>query len=182
MALYNPLLVKRLEQELEKHPESKSFCSLAQIHFANNELKKAEQICLKGMAHNPSYSPAYILLSRIYKKKGQSTQAIQLLNQAKELNPDNPNIYKILGEIYKQQKDLKNTLKAYKMVAFLKPEDQTAQAIVQHLEKLLASPLSEKPSQTTSKESSFRPLNRKDSQKLALLNRILARVEIYKTR
>lgn len=180
MALYNPLLIKKLEEHLKKDPRSKSFCSLAQIYFAQGELEKAEKLCLEGLIHNPSYSQAYVILAEIYRKKNQVEKAIPLLIKAKELNPDNPNVYKNLAEIYKAKNDLEKTFNAYKMVAFLKPDDETAIKTVQHLEKVMAGQATES-KQTTEQQKEgkvfSKALSEKEKQKLAKLNKILARVE-----
>ncbi len=179
MALYNPLLVKKLEEHLKKDPGSRSFCSLAQIYCAQGEWDKAEKLCLEGLAHNPSYSPAYVLLAEIYKSQDLTDKAIKYLTRAKECNPENPNIYKNLGDIYKKQNDLEKSLQAYKMLAFLKPGDKTASATVQHLEKIMGGPIDIRQVKGHGKKPS-KPLSEKDSQKLAKLNKILARVEMYK--
>ena len=182
MALYNPLLIKKLDEHLKKDPCSKSFCSLAQIYFSSGELEKAEKLCLEGLVHHPFYSPAYVVLSGIYRRQGRIEQAIQLLTKAKELNPDNPQIYKSLGEIYKKQNDIEKTLNAYKMVMFLKPGDKTAVETVRHLEKVIDHPLTEPDLAKDSKKDaqpSSKSFSKKESQKLAKLNQILARVEIH---
>lgn len=183
MALYNPLLVKKLEEILKKDPSSKSFCSLAYIYRSKGELEKAEKLCLEGLVYNPSYSQAYVLLGEIYREQKKMKKAIKVLNKAKELNPDNPNIYKNLGEIYKKQNDMEKTLDAYKMVLFLKPGDKTAVLTVKHLEKVLGRHLtaqSQKESGEKEAKLSFsKPLSEKESQRLAKLNKILARVENY---
>lgn len=178
MALYNPLLIKKLSAHLKKDPGSKSFCVLAQIYFSMGEAEKAEKLCLEGLAHNPSYSPAYLILSGIYKKQGLMEKALQFLNKAKALNPDNPSIYKSLGEIYKKQNDMDKTLESYKMVAFLRPGDKTAIATIRHLEKMRgqpAPPEEDKASQAFPSES----LSERDTQKLAKLNKILALVDMF---
>ena len=178
VALYNPLLVKRLEEHLKKDPSSKSFCSLAQIYHSKGEWEKAEKVCLEGLIYNPSYTQAYVVLGEIYKSQGKIKKAIKCLTQAKERNPDNPNIYKNLGEIYKQQNDIEKTLNAYKMMAFLKPWDKTAISTVQHLEKMLSRQwIAPKPAERDQKE--LKTLSEKESQKLLKLNKILAHVENY---
>lgn len=183
MALYNPLLVKRLEEILKKDPSSKSFCALAQIYHSRGETERAEKLCLEGLVYNPSYSQAYALLGEIYRDQGKVDKAIEFLNKAKELNPDNPNIYKNLGEIYKKQNDIEKTLNAYKMALFLKPGDKIATLTVEHLEKVLDKNLTDA-SQTKDDKKKERPSSSKaffgeQSRKLAKLNKILARVENY---
>ena len=182
VALYNPLLVKKLEEHLEKDPSSKSFCSLAQIYHSKGDLEKAEKVCLEGLIYNPSYSQAYVVLGEIYRSQGKIKKAIKCFIQAKECNPDNPNIYKNLGEIYKKQNDIEKTLNAYKMMAFLKPGDKMAMSTVQHLEKMVVEQWIV-PSQTEGgkKETKAfsKTLSERESQKLSKLNKILAHVEIY---
>ena len=183
MALYNPLLIKKLEEILKQDPASKFFCSLAQIYLSKGEVGKAEKLCLEGLIYNPSHSQAYVILAEIYKTQGQVKKAIKCLNKAKEFNPDNPNIYKNLAEIHRKNNDMEKTLNAYKMVSFLKPGDKTAIFSVQHLEKVLGKQLTEqKQTKTIPKEiKTFAPkaLSGKENQKLAKLNKILARVENY---
>ena len=185
MALYNPLLVKRLEQILKKEPDSKSFCALAHIYRSQGELEKAEKLCLEGLIYHPSYSQAYLLLGEIYRDQKQIEKAIKFLNKAKELNPDNPNIYKNLGEIYKKQGDMEKTLNAYKMVLLLKPEDKTAILTVKHLEKIfvrdITVPEQTENSKKEKKLSSSKTVSEQENQKLTKLNKILARIENYIT-
>lgn len=166
---------------MKKEPGSRSFCSLAQIYYSQGELEKAEKLCLEGLIYNPSYSQAYVILAEIYRDQDYMEKAIKCLTRAKEFNPENPNIYKNLGEIYRKQNDLKKTLQAYKMVLFLKPEDKTAISTVQHLEKIISGS-TDRGQVKGDKQKNLKTLSNKESQKLAKLNKILARVEIYKDR
>ena len=179
MDLYNPLLVKKLEENLKKDPGSRSFCSLVQIYYSQGELEKAEKLCLEGLVYNPSYSQAYVILAEIYRSQGHIEKAVRYLTRAKEFNPENPNIYKNLGEIYRKQNDLKKTLQAYKMMLFLKPEDKTAISTVQHLEKIVSGS-ADGEQKKGDKQKFLKTLSEKENQKLAKLNKILARVEIYR--
>ena len=189
MDLYSPQLIKKLEEEITKNPQSKSFSSLAHIYYKTGEIEKAKELCLQGLKHHPSHSQALILLAEIHYKKNQWDEAVQLLNQAKELNPDNPHIYKNLAQIYKKQNQPEKTLLAYKMLVFLSPNDSTAVASVQHLEKILRPPLvflEEKnlsiKNDLTGNEDTVRKsqkLSEKQNEKLMKLNQILARVENY---
>ena len=188
MDLFNPLLVKKLEEILKKDPSSKSFCSLAQIYCSQSEFQKAERLCLEGLVHNPSYSQGYVILGEVYKAKGELEKAIKVLNKARECNPDNPNIYKNLAEIYKKKNDLEKTLDAYKMLSFVKPEDKTARASIPHLEKVLGYQLVKKGLKgegqniSEKKASAYNSLSLKKKEKLLKLKRILARVENYMNR
>ena len=190
MVLYSPRLIKKLEEDIKKNPQSKSFCSLAYIYYKQGDIQKAKTVCLQGLKHCPSYSQAYILLAEIYYKENQLSEAIKLLNKAKELNPDNPHIYKKLAQIYKKQNQPEQTLKAYKMLAFLSPNDSTAILSVQHLEKILRpSLISSSGKKERLQEESFATKNKnlllkqkislKQNQRLIKLNQILARVENY---
>ena len=191
MSLYSPRLIKKLEEDIKKNPQSRSFCSLARIYYKQGDIQRAKRLCLQGLKHSSSYSQAYILLAEIYYKENQLDEAVKLLNKAKELNPENPHIYKNLAQIYKKQKQPEKTLKAYKMLAFLSPNDSTAILSVQHLEKILRPPLVssfdqqiELPKKESAREPS-RPsalfkgqtLSKKQNLRLIKLNQILARVE-----
>ena len=195
MDLYNPHLIKKLEEDIKKNPKSKSFSILANIYYRKSEIQKAKELCMEGLKHHPFYSPALILLSEIHFKEEQYDLAIKLLNQAKELNPENPRIYKNLAQIYKKQKNAEKALSAYKMLAFLSPNDSTAISSAQHLEKILRPPLvsvddnklSAKKEQAESVLSEKEKLEtyqqekltKHQKEKLIKLNQILARVETY---
>ncbi|MDE0091896.1 MAG: tetratricopeptide repeat protein [Oligoflexia bacterium] len=191
MVLYNPRLIKKLEKELKKDPQSKTFCVLAQIYYKQGEMQKAKSVCLQGLEYHPRYSQAYVLLAEIYYKENELTKAVKLLNQAKELNPENPHIYKNLAQIYKKQKQPEKALNAYKMLAFLSSNDSTAISSIQHLEKILRPSLivpsereelsKEEGNVSQSKNESVEKvkLSQKQNKKLMKLNQILARVENY---
>ena len=166
MSLYNPALIKKLEEELKKDPGSKSFCALAQIYHAEGKSDKAEQLCLKGLKLHPRHSSAYVLLAEIYKNQKKDDQALKCLNHAKKLNPDNPNNYKNLAEIYRRQNNMEQTLSAYKILAFLKPTDKTARSAIPLLEKVLG-------------QTGPKSLSKKESQNLAKLQKILSLIELY---
>jgi len=174
MALYNPLLIKKLKEHIQKNPKSKSFCTLAQMYFSMGDLEKAEELCDQGLKHHPSFSQAYVILGQIYKSQDKLEKAIQFFNKAKALNPDNPHVYKNLVEIYKLQNNLEKTLEAYKMINALLPEDQTAVSHIQHLEKLINSSDVAK----NLKPSSQVSLSEEKIRRLARLNQILARMEV----
>ena len=183
MSLFNPLLIKKLEEILKKNSASKSFCSLAQMYYLDGELKKAEDLCLKGLIHHPSFSQAYVLLGEIYKDQGELKKAFHNFNKAKELNPDNSNIYKNLAIIYKKENNIEQTLNAYKMVSFLNPGDPTASAAIKYLEKILYKKLTknnQKPSQKQDTKAFLsQPPSPKQNKKLVRLNKLLAQVENY---
>jgi len=186
--------MKKYKSLLLKNPKSKVFYPLAQIYRLNNQLQEAEKICLQGLKHHPNYATGYILLAKIYRAQKQNQKAFKSLNQAKELSPDNYQIYQLLGELYREQKDIEKTLSAFKMVAFIRPWDQTAKKTIQHLENSLsrqnqwiqnsknkqAAIHSAAPSQQNQKTSDSLPPPSKTStkiHKLQRLQKLLSRVE-----
>ncbi|MCY4321952.1 MAG: hypothetical protein OXC37_06100 [Bdellovibrionaceae bacterium] len=191
MALYSPALIKKLEEDLKKNPQSQSFCSLAYIYYKQGDIEKARDICLKGSAYHPSYAPAYILLAEIHYKEDKLDTALELLNKAKELNSKNPNVYKQLAQIYKKKNEPEKTLEAYRMLVFLSPNDSTALSSFHHLEKILnpSSSLSNKDNQQKenfSKQTQSeiylknkKTISPKEERKLEKLNQILARIDNY---
>ena len=180
MALFNPLLVKKLEEIFRKNPANKSFCSLAQIYYSQSDFEKAEKVCLEGLVHNPFYSQAYVILGNIYKNRGEVNRALAVLNKAREHNPENPNIYRSLAELYVKKKDMEKTLNAYKMLNLLKPEDKTARMAVRHLEKVLCKDLiqpEEKSPESISSDSSISRISSSKFHRLKKLQLLLAKVE-----
>ena len=137
MDLFNPFLVKTYQDILDKNPDSKVFCPLAQIYRMKNETEKAKELCRRGIRHNPSYSAGYIVLARIHIEENDRDSALSVLNSARELSPENPKIYRLFGELYQKSNDIEKTLWAFKMVLFLRPWDKTARKIVRQLERSL---------------------------------------------
>lgn len=175
MNLFNPLLIKKYKNILQKNPESKVFCSLAQIYYMQKKFQAAKELCQKGLKACPHLSTAYILLAKIYKQENKFEKALEHLTRAKELNPDNYQIYQLLGEIYRQNQDLENTLLSFKMVVFLRPWDVTAQNTVQHLEKMLGQKELTPMSSTPTSEDELK--NYKKAKQLQILQKLLSRVE-----
>ena len=138
MDLFNPFLIKKYESLLKKNPYSKIFCPLAQIYRSRKELKKAQEICKKGLQSNPSYFMGYIVQAQIYKDQGRFKESLGSLHQAKALSPDNVKTYQLYGEIYMEQKDIERTLSAFKMILFLRPSDAFAKKVVEQLEDALS--------------------------------------------
>ena len=181
---YNPRLIKELETLVEKDPDSKYFCSLAQIYFATGRQEQAEKLCLNGLLKHPFYSQAYIILGEIYKEREEPEKALPLFEKAREMNPDNPNIYKNLAVIYKSQNSIEKTLQAYKKWSLLSPGNEMLSQTVQHLEKVLG--LSEKSSNGNEMAEweeggslSQGPLSDKNRLKLDKLHKILEKTEKF---
>lgn len=167
MSLYKEGLLKELEENLKKHPDSKSFSTLAQIYYDRGDKSKAKSLCLEGLKRCPSHLPAYLLLAEIEIKEGQIDTAIQYLNKAKEIQPKHPGIYEKLAQVYTSQGKVEEVLQAYKTLAMLQPNNQMALDHISYLEKIAV------PTQ---------PLQNKDSlsqKKLFKLNQILARVDNF---
>ena len=190
MDMFNPLLVKKYEEILKANPQSKVFCSLAQVYRMEKNLKKAEKICLQGISHNPSYSAGYVLLAKIHRDSNKIDRALAILNQAKELGPENHQVYQLLGEIYREKREPLKTLSAFKMVLFLKPWDQTAKKTVEHLETMLlvekavekteeaAAPKSARETKQKARAPDFLDLKKgKKRKKMQRLQKILSRLE-----
>ena len=174
MDLFNPILVKKYEDILTQHPESKVFYPLAQIYRMKKQLKKAEELCLEGLTHHPNHSPAYITLAQIYRDQHKIEKSIKTLKKAQELSPDNPQIYQIFGEIYQDQKNMEKSLWAYKMVLFLSPWDSFAKKIVEQLEKPL---LKEETSYATPTAVSLQSKTLTQKKKMEKLQKLLRLVD-----
>ena len=183
MSNYNPRLIKELEVLVEQDPNSKYFCSLAQIYLATGRQEQAEKLCLKGLLRRPFHSQAYIILGEIYKEREEVEKALSLFEKAREMNPDNPNIYKNLAEIYRSQNHIEKTFQAYKKWNLLSPENEMVCKTVQHLEKILGMTYSKVDQQTKDSESPkvSTPLSNKNKLKLDKLHKMLEKTESFMT-
>lgn len=175
----NPLLVKRYENILVEDPKSKIFCPLAQIYILKKDLKKAEEVCLKGIEHNPNYAKGHITLAKIYVEQKKWDEALKTVGYAKNISPDSHQIYQILASIYTEKKDLEKTLAAHKMLIFMRPWDKETSKTIHHLEKILSLQKDQnlQPSLNQKIDQIDSSKNRKSVEQIKALQKLLAHID-----
>ncbi len=101
-------------------------------------IDEALRISELGVKKHPHFPSGRVALGKILIEKKQYKQAIEQLTVAVELSPENILGHSLLGESYLQLREMKLALKAFKMVLFLNPSDERANATVRKLESLTA--------------------------------------------
>ena len=178
MDFFSPSLVKKYKDILKSTPGSTAFCPLAQVYRMRKDLKKAEKLCLHGLKHNPRHLGGHIALAQTHRDQGNWKEALKYLNKAKNIDPDSPKVYGLMGEIYRDRKDLESSLKAFKMVLFLKPWSKFAEQMVQQLEGAVHSETPEpfhSPSLDTKNNPNLLRLSRE--QRIKKLQKLLSHIE-----
>ncbi len=134
----NQAIMKRYLMIYKKNPRSKVFALLADIYRKKGETDKAFRLCQQGLKEHPQFALGHIAMALILMDINKLEMAVSALEKATDLAPENIFAYKTLGQVCLQLKNPEKTLKAYKMVLFLDPENKTAQNIVKKLEPMTA--------------------------------------------
>ena len=163
MSFYSAEFIKALKKELQEHPRSRSFSTLAHVYYTEGDLEKAKSLCLEGLKYHPSSFAPYLLLADIYITQKDFDLALKALNQAQDIQPNNAKLYEKMATIYIKKGQLEQTLQAYKRLLLIQPHHQVALDYVSYLEKII------RPQKAFSVSAS-------NQEKMNKLNQILARV------
>ena len=82
-------------------------------HLANNQYRKAIELCQQVIERFPEFAEAYKTKGNIFQKLDQLSQAIECYKKAIEIDPEYTEVYANLGGIYAQQKQWKHSIIYY---------------------------------------------------------------------
>ncbi len=128
--------MKRYLMIYKKNPRSKVFALLADLYRKKGEIDKAFNLCRRGVQEHPQFVLGHIALALTLLDMNKLEMAAESLEKAIELAPENIFAYKTLGQIWLRLKNPEKTLRAYKMVLFLDPENKPAKNILKKLETM----------------------------------------------
>lgn len=134
----SPEFVERYQIEFAKNPQSRIFAPLAEAYRQMGLLQEAHDICLKGVQYHPQFAGGRVAFARVLLERKEHEQALLQLEKAVQISPDNLLAQSLMGELLLEMRRPKEALKAFKMVLFLKPDDEKAQKAVRKWEFLSA--------------------------------------------
>lgn len=134
----NPEFVERYQLELQKDPRSRVFAPLAEAYRKMGLIEEARRICERGVGFHKNFAGGHVAYAKVLLDLKLPDAAVPHLETACKLSPDNLMAHSLLGETLLQVRRPKDALKAFKMVLFLNPNDQRAQAAVRKWEFLTA--------------------------------------------
>ncbi len=74
--------IAKCQTILDANPNSQIFAALAEAYRKKGMVKKALDICLKGLEKHPDYGSAYLVLARVFYDKGDYIEANRHLKKA----------------------------------------------------------------------------------------------------
>ena len=134
----NPEFVERYQLELQKDPKSRVFAPLAEAYRKMGLIEEARRICERGVSYHKNFAGGHVAYAKVLLDLKLPDAALPHLETACKLSPDNLLAHSLLGDTLLQLRKPKDALKAFKMVLFLNPGDQRAQAAVKKWEFLTA--------------------------------------------
>jgi tetratricopeptide (TPR) repeat protein len=138
MSKIDASLLEQYQQLLQKDPSSQVFAPLAEGYRERGMLKEAEKILRDGLKKHPSMVTGLVVFAKVLRDLGDFNGALQQLDAALSAAPENLLAYQLRAETYLQLKKPKEALKSFKMLLFLNPQHQKAQAAIKKLESLTA--------------------------------------------
>lgn len=146
----NTGFIERYQIVLEKDPKSRVFAPLAEAYRKMGLLTEAKNLCEKGLEVHPQFSSGIVALARILMDLNNFEDAIIHLKKALDLSPENILAQNLYAKCLLELKKPLEALKAYKMLLFLTPQHEEAQAMVKKLEALEADEMEEEMFEMTS--------------------------------
>jgi len=116
-------------------------------------IDEAFELAERGVRMHPDFAGGHIALARIFIEKKLFDKAVGELTLAAELSPDNILAFQLLGETQMELRRPKEALKAFKMVLFLNPLHDRAQAMVRKWEFLTADEFEDEAFEWSSKDT-----------------------------
>ncbi len=138
MALPNAEFIERCQIEYAGNPASRVFAPLSEAYRRMGLLSEAMEVATRGVKLHPNFAAGRIAYARLMIEKKSFVEAVEQLKRASELSPDNILAFQLLGETYLELRRPKEALNAFKMVLFLNPLHERAQAMVRKWEFLTA--------------------------------------------
>ena len=127
-------LLNKYEKILKEDKSSVVFAPLAEIYRKSGEIKKAIEICYKGLKENPDYLSGRIVLANCYYEIEDYQQALKTISSYVAGNLENNLLQKLWGKINLELGNEDIALECFKKLLFLFPGDSELSEIVENLE------------------------------------------------
>ena len=128
--------IARLSERYNKDPKSKIFVQLADAYRKSNMIDEALEILNKGLAFNPNYPLAYLILGKCYFDKRMYEKAKESFGKTLNYDPQNIVALRMLAQICETTKDEEGQMEAYRGILAIDPFDAPAKEKLTYLESL----------------------------------------------
>jgi tetratricopeptide (TPR) repeat protein len=115
--------VERLQNQLDRDPNSKVFLPLAEEYRRSKMPEEAIFVLEEGIKRNPTYSAAKIALARAYLEINELMKAKKTIDEILSKMPHHPLAVKLHGDISFREGDFLEARKSYELVKQLNPMD-----------------------------------------------------------
>ncbi len=122
-----------MPDELSIDSKTLIFATLADVYLTSGMIDEAISILKDGLARNPNYTLAKIILGRAYYLKGETDQALKVLEAIYEEAQDSENENLYLAHCYKRQSRYDLARKHYEAVLRINAENKEAQKELNNL-------------------------------------------------
>lgn len=102
------------------------FATLADVYLSSGMIDEAISILKDGLARNPNYTLAKIILGRAYYMKGETEQALKVLEAIYDEAQDSENENLFLAHCYKRQAEFDKARKHYEAVLKINADNKDA--------------------------------------------------------
>jgi tetratricopeptide (TPR) repeat protein len=128
--------IARLSERYNKDPKSKIFVQLADAYRKSNMIDEALEILNKGLAFNPNYPLAYLILGKCYFDKRMYEKAKESFGKTLNYDPQNIVALRMLAQTCEATKDEDGQMEAYRGILTIDPFDTQAKEKLTQLESL----------------------------------------------
>ncbi|MGB3341529.1 MAG: hypothetical protein WBB37_08625 [bacterium] len=128
--------IARLSERYNKDPKSKIFVQLADAYRKSNMIDEALEILNKGLAFNPNYPLAYLILGKCCFDKRMYEKAKESFGKTLNYDPQNIVALRMLAQTCEATKDEGGQMEAYKGILAIDPFDAPAKEKLTYLESL----------------------------------------------
>lgn len=127
-----------MPDELSIDSKTLIFATLADVYLTSGMIDEAISILKDGLARNPNYTLAKIILGRAYFMKGEIEQALKVLEAIYDEAQDSENENLYLAHCYKRQSRFDLARRHYEAVLRINPENKEAQKELNNLAAIAA--------------------------------------------
>ncbi|MDP6777330.1 MAG: tetratricopeptide repeat protein [Candidatus Latescibacteria bacterium] len=123
----------KLEKICVKNPTSVLFARLADEVLSAGDVKRAVEICRRGLRYRPSYATGHLVMGRCHLASGRSEEARQEFHKVLQLDSDNLTALWLIGKIEIQMGWPESALQRFERILLLDPLNPEVAAQAQAL-------------------------------------------------
>ena len=95
-----PGRLNRLEKICAKNPTSILFARLADAYLSRGDVKRASEVCRRGLRYRPSYVTGHVVMGKCHLAAGRLEEARQEFHKVLQLDPDHVAAFWHLGRVH----------------------------------------------------------------------------------